>query len=72
VAAAGAYVRIENGQLRGVSIAGYNDVRGRQRGLSIGLYNYARVLHGLQLGLINVARNNPPGLRILPLANANL
>jgi hypothetical protein len=72
VAAAGGYTRVENGVLRGLSVAAYNDVRGQQRGLTIGLYNYARVLHGLQLGLVNVARNNPRGLQVLPIVNANL
>ena len=44
----------------------------RQRGLSIGVVNYARRLHGVQLGLVNYARNNPPGLRLLPVLNVNL
>jgi hypothetical protein len=69
---AGGYVRLEGGVLRGASVAGWNDIRGRQRGLTIGLYNYARNLAGIQIGLLNVARNNPPGLRILPFVNANL
>jgi hypothetical protein len=34
--------------------------------------NYARRLHGVQVGLINYARNNPIGLRVLPLLNVNL
>jgi hypothetical protein len=65
------YNRIEDGIMRGVTIAGYNDMRGTQRGLSIGIYNYARTLHGLQIGVLNVAQNNPRGLRVLPLVNAN-
>lgn len=69
---AGGYVRLEGGVLRGASVAGWNDIRGRQRGLTIGLYNYTRDLSGIQIGLLNVARNNPPGLRILPFVNANL
>jgi hypothetical protein len=69
---AGGYVRLEGGILRGASVAGWNDIRGRQRGLTIGLYNYARNLAGIQIGLLNVARNNPPGLRALPFVNANL
>lgn len=69
---AGGYMRIEDGTLRGVSIAGYNDIRGHQRGLTIGLFNYARHLHGVQLGLINVARNNPPAATVLPVVNLNL
>lgn len=72
VSIAGGYVRLEGGVLRGVSVAGWNDIRGRQRGLTIGLYNYTRDLSGIQIGLLNVARNNPPGLRILPFVNANV
>jgi hypothetical protein len=68
----GGYFRLEEGIMRGVSIAGWNDVRGRQRGLAIGIYNYARSLHGVQIGLLNVAKNNPAGLKALPLINANL
>ena len=72
VSLTGGYFRIEDGILRGVSVAGWNDVRGRQHGLAIGLYNYTRHLSGVQIGLVNVARNNPSGLRVLPLVNANL
>ena len=45
------------GEMRGVSIAAWNRIQGTQRGLSIGLLNVADELHGLQLGLINIARN---------------
>ena len=69
---AGGFVRVEGGSLRGVSVSAYNDVRAPQRGLTIGLYNYTRELHGLQLGLLNVARNNPAWARILPVVNLNL
>ena len=58
-------------ELQGISVAGYNDVRSTQRGLSIGLYNDARRLHGVQIGLLNRARNNPPGTRYLPFVNAH-
>jgi len=54
----------------GLAISSFNDIRGIQRGVAIGIVNYARELHGLQLGLINIARNNRPGLRVLPLLNA--
>jgi hypothetical protein len=29
------------------------------------------VLNGVQIGLLNRANNNPPGLRLLPLVNAH-
>src|SRR5690606_5067965 len=44
----------------GLGVAGYNEVRGTQRGLVIGIFNTAEVLHGLQIGLLNHAGNNPP------------
>jgi len=68
----GGYMRIEEGTLRGVSVSGFNDIRGTQRGLTIGLINYARSLHGVQLGLLNIARNNPAAATILPGLNLNL
>lgn len=44
-------------------------MRDRQRGLVIGLYNDARILQGVQIGLPNRARNNPPPFEFLPLLN---
>jgi hypothetical protein len=34
--------------------------------------NFAQELHGVQIGLINIARNNSPGTRVLPILNAHL
>ena len=66
------YFKIEDGgSLTGVSISSFNHVRGHQRGLTIGLFNYAESLHGVQLGLINFAGNNKKGLRWLPIFNAH-
>jgi len=64
------YFKIEKyGSVRGVTASAVNHVKGEQRGLSIGLVNYAWELHGVQVGLLNYARNNPPKLRLLPLFN---
>ena len=52
-------------------MAGYNRVRGRHTGLSIGLYNSARELSGIQIGLLNRADNNPPPFRYLPFINVH-
>ena len=49
----------DGGTLTGVSVSAVNYVDGTQRGLSIGLFNYAETLHGVQLGLLNYAGNNP-------------
>lgn len=64
-----AYMRIEHGVFRGVSASAFNHIKGEQRGLTIGVVNYAWRLHGVQLGLINVAKSNPRGLRVLPIVN---
>jgi hypothetical protein len=61
----------ENGRFEGVSISAFNRVLGEQRGLAIGLVNYASRLYGVQIGLVNWADNNPPGLKVLPIANAH-
>jgi hypothetical protein len=61
----------EGGRMRGVSVSAFNRVLGEQRGLAIGLVNYASRLYGVQIGLLNWADNNPAGLKILPVANAH-
>ena len=57
------------GSVRGVTLSAYNHIKGEQRGLSLGLLNTAWELHGWQIGVLNYARNNPKGLRLLPLFN---
>lgn len=64
-----ALARVHASALDGVSVSTWNDVRGTQRGLAIGLFNYARDLHGVQIGVLNYVRNNRKGLRLLPLFN---
>jgi hypothetical protein len=67
---AGAYLSIpENGIVRGVAASAFTHVKGEQRGLSIGLLNYARRLEGVQLGILNYAGNRPAALRWLPVMN---
>ncbi|MGZ6144089.1 MAG: hypothetical protein ACXWLM_12175 [Myxococcales bacterium] len=61
----------EDGTLRGVSVSAFNRILGEQRGLVIGIVNYAASLHGVQLGLLNWAGNNSTGLKLLPIANAH-
>jgi hypothetical protein len=58
-------------ELHGVGMSAYTYVPGVQRGLSIGIYNDARELHGVQVGVINRARNNAGARRILPIVNWN-
>lgn len=66
---AGAYMKIDKGEFSGVTVSSYNHIKGVQHGLAIGLLNYTEELHGVQVGLINIARNNPSGARVLPIAN---
>ena len=67
-----AVLRVKTNTLRGVSIAGFNQVRRMQVGLSIGLLNYARELHGAQIGVLNIAGNNRWPWRVLPFLNLHL
>ena len=61
----------EDGSLTGFSASLYNQIRGRQTGVSLGLVNYAYTLNGFQIGLINYVRDNPKYMRILPVLNAH-
>jgi hypothetical protein len=58
--------------LTGVAVAPYNRVRTLQVGLAIGVVNDATELHGVQVGLINIARNNRGWNRVLPVLNLHL
>ena len=68
----GAMIRIEKGgRLTGLAVSSFNHIRGTLSGLSIGIVNYAwTIKKGVQLGLVNIVRDNPKGLRILPVFNA--
>ncbi len=61
-----------DGVMHGIAISAFNDARkGEQRGLMISVLNIADRLHGVQLGLLNIVRNNPAGRTVLPLVNWN-
>ena len=47
----------------------FNYIRGSQTGVSIGIVNSAWSVKGVQLGLVNIIRDNPAGLKVLPLFN---
>lgn len=77
ITVAPAYFRIMNEGNRditptmtGVSISAFNHIQGVQKGLTIGIFNYAHKVKGLQIGLLNYNRSNPKGLRWLPILNA--
>ncbi|MFO7979829.1 MAG: hypothetical protein R6V00_03220 [Candidatus Aminicenantes bacterium] len=59
------------GVMTGLAVSSFNYIRGDQVGLSIGIVNYAWNVKGLQIGLINIVRNNPRGLKVLPLFNTS-
>jgi hypothetical protein len=59
----------DDGRVQGVTVSAFNHVKGAQFGLSLGLLNYAWEVHGVQIGVLNYAGNNPRGLRWLPLFN---
>jgi len=62
---------VDDGRMSLFSASAFNHIQGTQSGLSIGLVNYARRLKGLQLGVINIVRDNRKSLRVLPLFNAD-
>lgn len=64
-------IRLKAVDLTGVAIGGYNRVDGMQRGLTIGIFNWTRELHGVQVGLLNYAGNNEPPFRLVPILNAH-
>lgn len=63
---------VDTRSFTGLSVSPYNRVRGLQRGLAIGLYNSAYELHGIQIGVINRAKNNRAPFKTLPILNVHL
>lgn len=62
-----AYFKVDSsGRFDGAALSAVNNVSGSQHALTIGLWNYARELHGWQIGLINIS-DNDGRRRILPL-----
>ncbi len=61
---------VDAGQLRGLSVAGFHLLDG-SIGLTIGIVNWTDELHGIQVGLLNRAGNNPAPFNTLPFVNAH-
>lgn len=57
------------GRVSGVTLSAFNQIKGEQFGLSLGLLNYAWELNGVQIGLINIAERSRSGIKVLPLIN---
>jgi hypothetical protein len=60
------------GSLLGFTASAFNQIKGKQTGVSLGIVNYAYELRGIQIGLINYVRESPRYLRVLPLINVRL
>ncbi|MBC8426172.1 hypothetical protein H8E07_18820 [bacterium] len=65
----GAYLKAHYAQE--LTTGAYNHVEDSMTGLQIGLFNRTKNLHGVQIGLLNYAGNNPSGLKWLPGVNAH-
>jgi hypothetical protein len=61
----------DGGYLKGFSAAAFNQVKGIQSGISVGIFNYARHLNGIQIGVLNYVKDNPTPFKILPILNAH-
>jgi hypothetical protein len=55
--------------MTGFSVSAYNRIIGEQRGVAFGVVNYATRIKGFQFGVINIVKENPKGLRVLPIFN---
>jgi len=65
-------VRVDDdGQLIGLAVSAVNYIKGTQKGVSIGIVNYAWRLKGVQIGLINIIRYNPSIAKVLPIINVS-
>lgn len=60
---------IREGSLTGVAVSAFNHIKGEQKGVTIGVVNYTHRIKGFQIGVINIIKENPKGLRVLPLFN---
>ncbi len=59
----------QDGTFTGFGVSAYNRIKGKQTGVTIGVVNYTKSIRGVQFGLINIVKENPKGLRVLPFFN---
>jgi hypothetical protein len=69
--ALGTVVVPRGGRMVGFAASAFNYIRGTQTGVTIGIVNYCWRIKGVQIGLVNIVRDNPKYLKVLPLINAN-
>jgi hypothetical protein len=62
---------VEDGVYAGLAVSAFNHIKGTMKGVAIGIVNYAYRLKGLQVGLLNIVRDNPRGRTVLPIINFN-
>jgi hypothetical protein len=62
---------VEDGVYSGLAVSAFNHIRGTMKGVAIGIVNTAYRLRGLQIGLVNIVRDNPRGRTVLPIVNFN-
>lgn len=60
---------VQEGEMKGISVSAFNQIKGTQKGVAFGIVNYTRKIRGVQFGVINIVRENPRGLRVLPIFN---
>ncbi len=65
----GVFHKEYNGIFEGISISPVNYIQGLLNGLTLGIFNYADSVDGLQIGLLNYIASNPRGLQLLPFFN---
>ncbi len=59
----------EEGSFKGISVSAFNQIKGNQKGITLGAVNYTHTIKGIQIGIINIVKENPKGLRVLPIFN---
>jgi hypothetical protein len=59
----------KEGSFKGFSFSAFNQVKGHQKGVTLGGVNYTHTIKGIQIGIINIVKENPKGLRVLPIFN---
>ena len=55
--------------MEGFSVSAVNFIQGLVKGVTLGIFNYADSVDGLQIGILNYIASNPKGLQILPIFN---
>ncbi|MEQ1587124.1 MAG: hypothetical protein ABL895_14650, partial [Cyclobacteriaceae bacterium] len=57
------------GSFKGISVSAFNHIKGSQKGITFGVINSTYKIKGVQFGLVNIVKENPKGLRVLPVFN---